>query len=134
MASHRCRGLLSIAGVAVLGSVIAACGSPGTSGSTSSSAAPAAAPTYTVNVNDAAGATGGYVLFNEGTSPASAVVGQRSHDERRASSRVVIADKKGRVVWSRTAPPGQSMADLQVQQFPGKPVLTWWQGNLASAM
>ncbi|WP_288336533.1 arylsulfotransferase family protein [uncultured Gordonia sp.] len=132
MASHRCRGLLSIAGVAVLGSVIAACGSPGTSGSTSSSAASAVAPTYTVNVNDAAGATGGYVFFNEGTSPASAVVGQRSHDERRASSRVVIADKKGRVVWSRTAPPGQSMADLQVQQFHGKPVLTWWQGNLAS--
>ncbi|MGC4963987.1 arylsulfotransferase family protein [Gordonia sp. DT101] len=109
--------------------VFAGCGS---GGDDTSSTTTAQKSTYTVNVNDVAGATGGYVFFNEGQTPASAIVGKRSVPGPGTGSKLVIADKEGRTVWSRTAPAGQSMANFRVQTLHGKPVLTWWQGSLES--
>lgn len=111
--------------------VLAGCGS-GNDDAASSSTTSTPQTTYTVNVNDAAGTTGGYIFFNEGQTPASAIVGDSSSHAPDTGSKLVIADKAGNTVWSRTAPAGQSMANFRVQTLHGKPVLTWWQGNLTS--
>jgi hypothetical protein len=42
----------------------------------------------------------------------------------------MILDGQGRLVWFHPVSGGEAM-NLQVQQFEGKPVLTWWQGPLA---
>jgi hypothetical protein len=41
----------------------------------------------------------------------------------------MIADDRGHVLWFRPMPKGQSAYDFRVQQYRGKPVLTWWQGR-----
>jgi arylsulfotransferase ASST len=41
----------------------------------------------------------------------------------------MIVDDLGRLVWFRRLPDGQAAADLRVQTYRGKPVLTWWQGR-----
>jgi hypothetical protein len=40
----------------------------------------------------------------------------------------MILDSSGRVVWFHPVPAGDMAADLEVQSYRGKPVLTWWQG------
>lgn len=45
-----------------------------------------------------------------------------------------ILDARGRLVWFQPVPPDQTASDLQVQQYQGKPVLTWWQGRTAAGM
>ena len=42
----------------------------------------------------------------------------------------MILDGEGRLVWFKPVPKGSRAADLRVQQFEGKPVLTWWQDPL----
>ncbi|MDT5136077.1 MAG: hypothetical protein QOD58_339 [Mycobacterium sp.] len=74
---------------------------------------------YTVNVNKP-GAPG-YVFFVSGSTAASPGAGSRP-------AILVIADKTGKVVWQRELPAGQTAGNLRVQNFQGKPVLTWWQG------
>jgi len=39
-----------------------------------------------------------------------------------------IFDTNGRLVWFHPLPAGQVALDVKVQQYAGKPVLTWWQG------
>lgn len=39
-----------------------------------------------------------------------------------------ILDSSGRLIWFNPVPPGDTAANLQVQQYQGRPVLTWWQG------
>ena len=39
-----------------------------------------------------------------------------------------ILGPDGRLIWFNTVPWGDTAADLQVQQYQGRPVLTWWQG------
>jgi hypothetical protein len=41
----------------------------------------------------------------------------------------MIFDSAGSLVWFRPLAPGQDAADLQTQDFHGKSVLTWWQGE-----
>jgi hypothetical protein len=41
----------------------------------------------------------------------------------------MIFDSAGNLVWFRPLAPGQDAADLQTQDFHGKSVLTWWQGE-----
>lgn len=41
----------------------------------------------------------------------------------------MIVDNRGRPVWFRPLPAGQLSADLRVQRYRGRPVLTWWQGT-----
>jgi hypothetical protein len=40
----------------------------------------------------------------------------------------MILDPSGNLVWFRPVPAGDMAADLRVQTYRGKPVLTWWQG------
>jgi hypothetical protein len=42
----------------------------------------------------------------------------------------MILDPSGGLLWFKPLPPNTSAADLQVQQYEGKPVLTWWQGDV----
>jgi hypothetical protein len=41
---------------------------------------------------------------------------------------VMILDGDGTLVWFQPVPAGNMAADLRVQQYLGRPVLTWWQG------
>ncbi len=42
----------------------------------------------------------------------------------------MIAEQDGTLVWFKPLPKGQTATSLQVQQYQGKPVLTWWQGRV----
>jgi Arylsulfotransferase (ASST) len=39
-----------------------------------------------------------------------------------------IVDNHGRPVWFQAVGPGEQAANFRVQQYQGRPVLTWWQG------
>jgi len=39
-----------------------------------------------------------------------------------------IFDTNARLIWFHPLPAGQTALDVKVQQYQGKPVLTWWQG------
>jgi hypothetical protein len=42
----------------------------------------------------------------------------------------MIAEQDGSLVWFKPLPAGESATNMQVQQYQGKPVLTWWQGRI----
>jgi hypothetical protein len=42
----------------------------------------------------------------------------------------MIADQAGNLVWFQSLPSGVEATNFQVQQYEGKPVLTWWQGRI----
>lgn len=42
----------------------------------------------------------------------------------------MIVEPSGALVWFDPLPSGMEAADLRVQQYLGKPVLTWWQGHV----
>jgi hypothetical protein len=42
----------------------------------------------------------------------------------------MIVDSSGNLVWFDPLPSGAESTNLQVQQYEGKPVLTWWQGYI----
>ena len=42
----------------------------------------------------------------------------------------MITDQQGRLVWVHPLPAGESATNFHVQQYEGKPVLTWWQGRI----
>ncbi len=42
----------------------------------------------------------------------------------------MIADQKGDLVWFQPLPAGYEATNFQVQQYQGKPALTWWQGRI----
>jgi hypothetical protein len=42
----------------------------------------------------------------------------------------MIAEQDGSLVWFRPLPAGESASNFQVQQYQGRPVLTWWQGRI----
>jgi hypothetical protein len=42
----------------------------------------------------------------------------------------LIAEPNGQLVWFHPLPAGQSASNFSVQQYEGKPVLTWWQGRI----
>jgi hypothetical protein len=42
----------------------------------------------------------------------------------------MIVDPSGNLVWFDPLPPGTESANLQVQRYEGRPVLTWWQGHI----
>ncbi len=42
----------------------------------------------------------------------------------------MIFEDSGQLVWFKPLPSNVSAADLQVQQYQGHPVLTWWQGHV----
>jgi hypothetical protein len=43
----------------------------------------------------------------------------------------MILDPNGGLVWFKALPRGISATNLQVQQYAGRPVLTWWQGDIS---
>jgi hypothetical protein len=42
----------------------------------------------------------------------------------------MITEQDGALVWFRPLPAGVESTNFQVQQYEGKPVLTWWQGRI----
>ena len=42
----------------------------------------------------------------------------------------MIAEQDGALVWFHPLPAGDSATNFQVQQYQGRPVLTWWQGRI----
>jgi len=42
----------------------------------------------------------------------------------------MIFDEAGNLVWFDPLPPGTEATNLQVQQYEGRPILTWWQGHV----
>jgi hypothetical protein len=42
----------------------------------------------------------------------------------------MITEQNGSLVWFKPLPAGESATNMQVQQYQGKPVLTWWQGRI----
>lgn len=45
-----------------------------------------------------------------------------------------ILDPTGRLIWFDPVPSGETATNLQVQQYQGQPVLTWWQGRTVAGM
>ena len=45
----------------------------------------------------------------------------------------MIVDGQGHVVWFHQLQPPRSPANLRIQHYDGKPVLTWWQGPVTVA-
>ncbi len=43
----------------------------------------------------------------------------------------MILDPNGGLLWFKPLPPDTEATNLQVQQYEGKPVLTWWQGHIS---
>jgi hypothetical protein len=43
----------------------------------------------------------------------------------------MILDPAGGLLWFKALPPSTSATDLRVQEYLGKPVLTWWQGDVS---
>ncbi len=43
----------------------------------------------------------------------------------------MILDQQGRVVWFKPLPAHVSATNFRVQQWEGRPVLTWWQGDIS---
>jgi EmrB/QacA subfamily drug resistance transporter len=41
----------------------------------------------------------------------------------------MIAEQDGTLLWFHPLPPGEVATNFEVQQYEGKPVLTWWQGR-----
>ena len=44
----------------------------------------------------------------------------------------MILDQHGRLVWFKPLPPHTFATDFRVQEHQGRPVLTWWQGDVNS--
>ena len=44
----------------------------------------------------------------------------------------MILDPAGRLVWFAPSSGGTRFMDLQVQAYQGKPVLTWWEGEISA--
>jgi hypothetical protein len=42
----------------------------------------------------------------------------------------MIAEQNGNLVWFHPLPAGDDATNFRVQQYEGKPVLTWWQGRI----
>jgi Arylsulfotransferase (ASST) len=42
----------------------------------------------------------------------------------------MISEQDGTLVWFHPLPAGEESTDFEVQQYEGKPVLTWWQGRI----
>jgi hypothetical protein len=42
----------------------------------------------------------------------------------------MIVEQNGELVWFHPLPAGEAATNFQVQQFDGRPVLTWWQGRI----
>ncbi len=42
----------------------------------------------------------------------------------------MIAEQDGGLIWFHPLPRGEESTNFQVQQYEGKPVLTWWQGRI----
>jgi hypothetical protein len=42
----------------------------------------------------------------------------------------MILEPNGALVWFKPVPSGVNTTDLRVQQYEGKPVLTWWEGQI----
>jgi hypothetical protein len=45
----------------------------------------------------------------------------------------MIAEQNGSLVWFHPLPAGEKSTNFQVQQYQGKPVLSWWQGRILEA-
>src|SRR4051794_12403740 len=74
-----------------------------------------AAPRLTV-VTQKAGAAPGYVFVGPKAGP--------------GPQGPMIYDGNGKLIWYHPINPRQSAFDFRVQQYDGKPVLTWWQGKV----
>lgn len=48
----------------------------------------------------------------------------------KGSAGPMIADQQGNLVWFAPLPAGVDATNFQVEQYQGKPVLTWWQGRI----
>jgi hypothetical protein len=48
----------------------------------------------------------------------------------KGSSGPMIVDQNGNLVWFHPLPAGIDATNFQVQQYQGKPVLTWWKGRI----
>jgi Arylsulfotransferase (ASST) len=84
------------------------------------STAPTLMPS-TVDVTTAAkpGAAGGYLMM----APYQGV----------GAAGPMIAEQDGALVWFHPLPAGEEATNFQVQQYEGRPVLTWWQGRILEA-
>jgi len=45
----------------------------------------------------------------------------------------MILDGEGRLLWFKRLPAGARAANLRVQEYDGRPVLSWWQDPLVAA-
>ncbi|HTZ64705.1 MAG TPA: arylsulfotransferase family protein [Solirubrobacteraceae bacterium] len=48
----------------------------------------------------------------------------------KGSAGPMIAEQNGALVWFHPLPPGWEATNMQVQQYQGQPVLSWWQGRI----
>ena len=64
--------------------------------------------------------------------PRGATATSSSPPTRARARRVpTIFDPSGRLVWFEPLPPGTFAANVRVQRYRGRPVLTWWQGTIS---
>jgi hypothetical protein len=81
------------------------------------STAPSLTPsTVDVTTPAKAGAAGGYLF--------------QAPYQGEGSPGPMISEQDGQLVWFHPLPAGEEATNLHVQQYEGKPVLTWWQGRI----
>jgi hypothetical protein len=124
--NYRRLPVLALGGMAMAG-VLAVTPSSGARSASAVSAVPAGAvtkaaslpapPRFDVRANRPGTAPG---LFF--TTPQSPKAPQVAHGPE-------IMDGKGRPVWFQQLPSGDLAADLRLQRYQGRPVMTWWQGT-----
>jgi hypothetical protein len=67
--------------------------------------------------------------LREGTAPGYLFLAPQSLLEPGAPHGPQITDDRGRVVWFHPLPEGRYATNVRVQEYQGRPVLTWWQGE-----
>jgi hypothetical protein len=81
------------------------------------STAPSLTPsTVTITTHARAGATPGYLFL--------------APYQGDGTAGPMIAEQDGALVWFHPLPAGVESTNFQVQEYDGKPVLTWWQGRI----
>ncbi|MFI0367320.1 arylsulfotransferase family protein [Actinomadura sp. 1N219] len=67
--------------------------------------------------------------LRDGVAPGLLLMSQQSIFEPWAARGPQIADDRGRPVWFLPLAEGQYATNVRVQEYQGRPVLTWWQGE-----
>lgn len=103
---------------------------PATAAAASASASAAATPNTAVTAFVSnPGAKAPVLTIATNKAPAAAGLAALSPKGGGLPGQLLLARSDGSVLWRHEAPTGQTANNLSLQQYQGKPVLSWWQGT-----